>query len=198
MALDPTVGGANSDTYATVAELKTYLANRYPTTTLSAASDAVMENVLRAATRLLDASFDWTGAAVASTQALCWPRSGMTGRTGFAVPTTVNPQALKDAQCEFACGLYAGDRLSDNPALKTISSEQSVTSIKAGSLALTFAGQSFQSLEAFDAYVRSLSANMRYLSRIVPDAVRQLLIPSWYLQPSIKRPVLFSAGGTRC
>ncbi len=197
MPLITTPGAANADSYADVTELATYLANRYPTTALSSADPTTVQtNVMRAACRLLDASFDWTGGAVDDVQALCWPRTGMTGRTGFGVPTSGAasiPQALKDAQCEFACGLYAGDRLSDNPDLKIIGSESQITSLKAGSLALTFGGQTFSTYEAFDAYVRSIGPGMRYLSKVVPDAVRQLLIPSWYLAKSIKQRFLFTA-----
>lgn len=191
MALDVTVGGASANSYADLTYLNAYLTNRYPSTPLAAAADAVKEAVLIAATRLLDASFAWTGGAVADTQALCWPRTGMIGRTGFTVPTTVNPQPLKDAQCEFACALYAGDRLSDNPDLKVIGSETTLTSLKAGSLSLSFGGGSFSSLESFDAFVRSLNSDLNYLSKLVPDAVRLLLVPSWFIQASIRRPLVF-------
>lgn len=195
MALDTTPGGATSNSYADTDELDTYLASRFPSTTLAAAADGVKENVMIAACRLLDASFKWTGGAVDSTQVLAWPRTGMVGRTGYAVPTDAIPQALKDAQCEFAVALYQGDRISDNPALKIIGSETTVQSIKAGSLALSFGGGTFSSLEAFDAYVRSLSPDFNYLSKIVPDAVRLLLVQSWYSTPSLKRALLFSPTG---
>jgi hypothetical protein len=196
MALDTTPGAASADSYASLTELATYLANRYPSTTLAAADSTNQEGAMRAGARLLDLGFAWTGFAVDDVQALAWPRRGMVTMNGFPIPTsgaTSIPVQLKDAQMEFAVALYKGDRLSDNPSLKIIGSETSVQSIKAGPLALSFGGGTFSSMESFDAFVRSMNSDLKYLSKLVPDAVRYLLVPSWFKQPSIARPLIFGA-----
>lgn len=188
MALIETVGAANANTYATQAELEAYLATRLPTMTLAAASNSVKEAALRMAARLLDASFDWTGTAVDETQALCWPRSGMLTRNGYSIPTTTIPQALKDAQCEFAAQLYAADRVGDNAVAK-----QGITSVQAGSVQVSFREVSESDPDSVDMLLRRLGSDLQWASNTVPDAVRQLLVASWWRQHTIKRPVEFGA-----
>lgn len=180
MAVDATVGGANADTYATVAEADAYHAARLHATSWSGATTPTKEAALKEACRLLDAAFPWTGAAVASTQALCWPRSGMSDRNGFAIATTVIPKALKDAQAEFARQLIDADRAADNDAEK-----QGLTSVKAGPVALTFRDSSVKSDE--DLRAQEVGA----INRIVPDAVRLLLVTSWYTQPTTQQVAVF-------
>lgn len=185
MALVTTPGAADADSYATVAEFDTYWAARTPKLTwIATATNDQKEAALRTAAWLLDSLFTWTGTAVDATQALTWPRSGMLNRNGFAIPTTVNPGELKRAQCEFAGQLGAGDRLVDNAALKA-----GVTSVKAGSVAVSFK----EIDESADETIRRMGSDLFYVSKTVPDAVRQLLVPGWYVEASIKRPFIFGA-----
>jgi len=186
MALDPTVGGANANTYATLAEFNDYAAVRVPQLAwFIAASDAEKEAALQAATRALDAYFIWLGTAVDATQALTWPRSGLVSRNGFAIATTAIPRDLKEAQCEFAMQLGSGDRLSDNSAQK-----KGITSLKAGDVALSFAeAQGNSSYETADVTIRKAQSDLAYLA--APDEVRRLLVPSWFKQGSVKRPFVF-------
>lgn len=189
MALDTTVGGASANSYATLTEFNTYADSRLPAVTwFATATDAQKEAALIMGARLLDAMFAWTGAAVDSVQVLCWPRSGMLTRNGFSIDTTENPQALKDAQCEFALQLGAGDRVSDNDAVK-----QGISSVTAGSVSVEFKDVSEDTAESVDMILRRMGSDFNYLNKTVPDAVRQLLVPSWYSQPSIKRPMVFKA-----
>jgi len=191
MALIETPGSASANTYATLAELNAYAANRVPALTwFTAATDAQKEAALQAAARSLDACFTWTGTAVDDIQALTWPRSGMTTRNGFAIATTVVPVDLKNAQCEMALQLGAGDRLGDNDPLR-----KGVTSLKAGSVALTFSDVQGQqsSREAADVAIRKMQSDLNYVSNVVPDEVRRLLVPSWFAQPNISRPTIFEA-----
>jgi hypothetical protein len=193
MSLDTTVGGASANSFASVAEYKTYWGARLFNTVPLAQTDPNIEVGLKWGCLLLSACFRWTGAAVDDVQALPWPRSGMLSLTGFAIPTTVNPQQLKNAQCEWAGQLFSGDRTVDNAALKVIGSQTQLTAIKAGPVSLSFGGQTFSNIESFDAYVRSLGSDFDYLSKIVPDGVRVLLVPTWYIHASIKRKLVFGA-----
>lgn len=192
MPLIPTPGAVDANTYASLAEFNAYAAARVPALAwFTTATDPQKEAALQAAARELDACFAWTGSAVDEVQALTWPRSGMLTRNGFAIATTVIPQDLKNAQCEFALQLGAGDRLGDNSAL-----EKGITSLKAGSVALTFSdvkSQQSSTVEAADIAVRRKQSDLNYLASVVPDEVRRLLVPSWFTQNSVSRPVLFEA-----
>lgn len=194
MALTTTPGSATADSYATLAEFNTYMASRVPNPTwFATATDAQKEAALKYAAILLDSMFAWTGGAVDSTQARAWPRTGMLTRNGFTIPTsgvTSIVTDLKNAQCEFAAQLGAGDRLSDNDALR-----QGITSVKAGSVAVTFKTVESSSVESADVAIMMQQARMHYLNKTVPDAVRFLLVPSWYTEASVRRPALFGAIG---
>lgn len=97
----------------------------------------------------------WTGAVATATQALAWGRTGMYDRLGRAIASTTIPQELKDATSELAGQLGSlGDRTLDNDI-----ATQGITSLKAGSVALTFKDV--------------ISA------QVLPDAVLNLLPPSW-------------------
>lgn len=195
MALVETPGSATADTYATLAEFEAYAANRLPALAwFAAAADTVKEAALRAAARELDAAFDWTGAAVDAVQALTWPRSGMLTRNGFAIASTVIPVPLKQAQCEFALQIGASDRLGDNDSLK-----KGITSLKAGSVALTFSdaiGNKGANYDSADIAIRRQQSDLNYVSDVVPDEVRRLLVGSWFTQNSVKQPIVFFAGGS--
>ena len=190
MSLDTTPGSPTQDSYATLAEFETYAASRLPALSwFTSATDPQKEAALRAAARELDACFAWTGTAVDDTQALTWPRSGMLTRNGYSIATTAIPNDLKNAQCEFALQLGAGDRLADNDPLK-----KGITSIKAGSVALTFSDvQGKATKESADVFIRKQQSDLNYVSDVVPAEVRRLLVPSWYTQNSISRPFIFEA-----
>lgn len=96
----------------------------------------------------------WTGEISTSTQALPWGRKSMYDRLGRAIAENVIPQELKDATAELAGQLEANDRTLDNDIIV-----QGITSVKAGSVALTFKNN----IEA----------------QVLPDAVVNLLVPSW-------------------
>lgn len=192
MALIETPGSATANTYATLAEFNAYAVNRVPTLTwFTTATDPQKEAALQAAARELDACFTWTGVAVDDVQALTWPRSGMLTRNGFPIATTVIPVDLKEAQCEMALQLGASDRLGDNSAFK-----KGITSLKAGSVALSFSdvqGSQNSNIEAADIAIRKKQSDLNYVSDVVPDEVRRLLVPSWFAQPSVKRDIVFEA-----
>ena len=193
MSINATPGDPNANSYALYAEYQTYWGSRLFNTVPLAATQPTAETSLMWACRLLDSIFRWTGAAVNATQALTWPRNGMLSMNKFPIGPTTIPQQLKNAQCEFAGILLSGDRTTDNPDTKVIGSQLQLTSVRAGSVALTFAGDTFSSLESFDAFVRSLGMDIAYLSKAMPDSVRIQIPPSWYVQATLKRKILFGA-----
>lgn len=199
MPLVTTPGAADADSYASFDEYTAYWTARGFNTAQLAAQQADVENLMRWATRLMDSIFTWTGSAVNSVQALAWPRSGMLTPNGFVIGTTTIPVQLKNAECEFAGILISGDRTADDPSLKVIGSETMLDSVKAGPVMLKFGGGNFTTREAFEAFVRSLGSDLAYLSKAMPDSVRQLIPPSWYVQATLKRKIIFgAAGGSTC
>ena len=96
----------------------------------------------------------WTGEIATTTQSLAWGRIGTYDRLGREIPSNVIPQELKDATAELAGQLGNADRTLDNDI-----SVQGITSIKAGSVALTFKDM--------------------IQSQVLPDMVVNLLVPSW-------------------
>lgn len=96
----------------------------------------------------------WTGTIATETQALLWGREGMYDSRGVLITSNVIPQELKDATAELAGQLELSDRTLDNDIIV-----QGITSVKAGSVALTFK-------ENIDA-------------QVLPDAVINSLVPGW-------------------
>lgn len=152
VVLDSTVGGTTSNSYATVAEAQAYFDTRLP---LSGWDDADSQDVLlMMATRVLDAYLQpykelvpaqkgspayyrvraqWTGAPATATQRLAWPRINMKDMNGNDIPSDVIPDDLKDTVAELAGQLGTTDTTLDNSVIV-----QGLTSVKAGSVALTF------------------------------------------------------------
>lgn len=199
MAIDTTVGGKNAQSYATVDDFKTYRTYRLPANTaVTAATDPVIEAALVVGARFLDQDFTWTGTAVdpasddaTEHQSMCWPRNGMLTRNGFSIAGTALPRELKDAQCEIAFLLISGvDLVSDDAAMAA-----GLTSVRAGSVSLSFQREQLSTKEGLDSFMRRFNSEFNYLSRQVTSEVRRILVPSWFEQPSIVRPVLFAATG---
>jgi hypothetical protein len=178
LTIEATPGHASANSYGTVAEANAYFEARVPLDPVWPTSGEPAKAALIMATRVLDSlsvarrrlyrdggggphdrpyyvtSRAWTGTVATATQALAWPRIGMFDRLGRAIADTVVPQDLKNAQFELAGQLLIGDRTLDNDI-----SLQGITSVKAGSVAVTF---------------RDLIAR-----QVLPDAVLELLVPSW-------------------
>jgi hypothetical protein len=173
-AIIATAGASNANSYETLLEAQAYFDARLP---VAGWDDADDQNVLLLmATRVLNAIAmpfkqlipasggnpayyrirrTWTGAPATTTQALAWPRTGMYDANGNAIPSNVIPQALKDAESELAGQLGTADRTLDNDVIV-----QGITSVRAGSVALTFKDM----IE----------------TRVLPDAVWNLMPPSWF------------------
>lgn len=168
----PTPGDANANSYLTVQEAQDYFDARLP---ISQWVDADSQELLIVmATRVFDALFSprrllvrdaqsgfyyrtfptWTGSPASTTQSLSWPRSGMYTRNGGIILSTVIPLEIKDAVAELAGQLAIGDRTLDNDVIA-----QGITSIKAGSVSLSFKND--------------------FEFNTIPGIVRGLLVPSW-------------------
>lgn len=163
-----------ANSYCTVEEADAYHDARLHATDWLVSGDVKAAAVVMA-TRLLDAYYSWTGsvltapptpglpqgayrawtgAASTETQALCWPRTGMYSRNGYALGSGEIPQPLKDATAEFARQLIAADRTLDSDA-----EVQGLRSVRAGSVTIAFRDM--------------------ITSKAIPDAVHTLLVPSW-------------------
>lgn len=193
LTLVTTPGAANANSYADLDEAREYIATRLPT--VADPGDETLKAWLIAGTRETDNCFAWTGAATdPDVQALAWPRTGMLNKNGGAIASTVVPDGVKNAAIEFGIQLGAGDRISDNDVFK-----KGITSIKAGSVALTFADvQGGNSYEGAEVLVRKEQSDLRYVSDVVPAEVRRQLVPGWYTEADIQNGVMFGAMGGGC
>lgn len=187
MALVATPGAANANSYATVAELDTYAATRPGAPAwFATAATADKEAALIMATRMLDGRLNWTGAPTTpATQALGWPRTGMLNRNSYAIDSAVLPLGLVEATCEQALQMGGtGNGLADNDPIN-----QGITSVKAGSVAVTFKEIDESTPESADVQFRKKEQELAWAS--VPDSVRALLVPSWYTTEGVARPLMF-------
>ena len=113
----------------------------------------------------------WTGSISTLTQALAWGRKGMLDRLGRAIAENAIPIELKDATSELAGQLGLGDRTLDNDV-----KVQGITSIKAGSVSLTFK----EIIEA----------------QVLPDMVLNLMPHGWFTDEIVDygvSPIVFEA-----
>jgi hypothetical protein len=186
MSLVATPGASNANSYATVAEADAYHATRLHSETWLDATASEKTAALIMATRLLDAFYSnpainhaigtvappkntiwaWTGTASTSTQVLCWPRIGMLNRNGFAIDSAIIPQELKDAVSEFGWQLLGTDRTLDNEI-----DSKGITQVTAGPITLKFKEDQY--------------------SKVMPDAVQGLLVPSWIVYIYGTLPAVF-------
>lgn len=105
MALTETVGGASSDTYATLVEYQVRATAMG--WTLSGA-DATDEAHMRRAAVALDALWTFVGYRQYEEQARDWPRVTSAVVDGWSVAADIFPRAIKDAQCEMAYLIHGG------------------------------------------------------------------------------------------
>lgn len=173
LVIDATVGGVSANSYETLLEAQDYFDARLPVAgwdnansqdVLLAMATRLLENYAQSLKKLVPAANGiaayylvgrkWTGSPATTTQRLSWPRIGMYDINGNLIPSTVIPEELKEAQSELAGQLGNADRTLDNDVIT-----QGVTSVRAGSVSVTFKDQIFKQL--------------------IPDAVLDLLVPGW-------------------
>lgn len=189
MALVETPGDATANTFATEAEFDAYHALRVPLLGFPTTADATQkEAALRQAAVLLGQLFVWTGSAVDATQALVWPRKGMSTLNGFAILNTVIPDELKNAQSEFAGLIGESDIFSAGGGGSAVA-QQNVSKVKAGSVEVGFGPLNEETL---DLALRMKSPEFGWASDTVPQTVRNLLVPSWWKFEAIGEDVIFA------
>lgn len=193
-------GAVDANSFASLAEYKTYISIRRPQETWFAAAlggttiDTELQIDLLAACPILNVSFDWTGSVSESnlSETLLWPRSGMSYRNGRPILSTVNPLDLKNAQCELAVQIHSANLLADNEVEK-----QGISSVKAGSVEVSFQDRDTLTNEGADIVVRRAGHKFDYLSDSIPRMVRLLLVPSWYREAEsvVSRGFMFEVMG---
>lgn len=136
MSLDPTVGGADSNSYATRTGADAYFADRlYATAWTGEADNAVKDAALITATRLIDRRVCFVGLSVSSTQSLRFPITGLLTRNGYVIPDDELPIDLVHATMELA--LYLLNANSDVSQPNAVA-EQGLIKVKAGPIELGF------------------------------------------------------------
>ena len=130
-----TAGAADANAYADVAFADQYHLNRPAVgTTWAVATTEQKTAALLWATLLLDSLWVWEGYTTSATQALMWPRQGISHRNGWIyLNHETIPLELKNATAEYARQLLVSD-LAGNSDLETMG----VTSMRAGPVAFTF------------------------------------------------------------
>jgi hypothetical protein len=185
--IDDTVGGADANSYEDVAYANAYHDSRYPALVPAwITSGDTPARALIHGTRLMEALFSgrkvyvaatsgvnaqpamivtmrkWKGEPATTTQRLAFPRIGLKDNNGNDIASDVMPWQLKDALAE-----YAGQLLRQDFTLDNSTAVKGITSVKAGSVAVTFKD---------DVAV----------SKPIPDAVLNLIPPSWFEDESIE------------
>lgn len=113
MPIDATVGGTASNSYVSLEDANTYFSTRLHAETWTSASDADKEAALITATNIIDWYYTYKGGKTASTQALQWPRAGVTvGNETY--PSNSLPKELIMATCELAMVSIDEDVTADN------------------------------------------------------------------------------------
>lgn len=173
VTLVATAGAANANSYLTQVQAQAYFDTRLFTEAWATSSSK--DKALMMATRILDkfgqpykyfvparngvaAHYrtrpQWTGAPATTTQRLAWPRTGMVDMNGNEVSSSTIPDALVEATAELALQLIPEDRTLDNDV-----SVLGLTSLKAGPVSMSFK-------DVIE-------------SKVIPDAVWNLIPPSW-------------------
>lgn len=192
--VNATVGSASANSYTTRAEADLYYTNRLFSASWTGSTEAIKDAALIMATRVLDMMLSpykyfvppttgvnaqlgyyrtrpqWTGAPVDNIQRLAWPRSGMFDRNGNEISELVLPIELKEAIAELAGQLITADRTLDNDI-----AAQGITDIKAGPVGLSFAPGGTS-------------------TKMLPDAVLFMLVPSWVTAEIIEWSISSSIG----
>lgn len=143
VTLDATVGGANANSFTTVAEADAYHNNLlYASAWTSATVDDKARALITATRLIVDAiNIDgWLGYPVDTVQRLPYPRSGVYTRRGNnLILTNEIPQDLKDATAEYGRRLLEQGQLPDEP-LESAAAD--LKRLKAGPVELEFFGNS--------------------------------------------------------
>jgi len=124
-AIDATVGGANSNSYLTLADANTYFGDRLYTTKWDDADDDTKTKALLQATKRLETEeYYGTKEDTTTPQKLSFPRVDIGELDGIDLDGTI-PQQLKDAQCETALFMLSNDITQKDINIGSIKKERS-------------------------------------------------------------------------
>jgi len=138
MALDVTPGGANSDSYISVADADAYHAAHGSAGWTG--SDTVKEEAIRRATLWVDGHYQtrFPGSPLnGRDQALQWPRSGATDYNGLAVDQSSIPREVASATAEAALRELA---VPDSLTPDFVKSSSDVRREKVGEIEVSYGG----------------------------------------------------------
>lgn len=136
MALDATIGGADSNSFVTRQQADDYFADRLYATNWTSATDASKDAALVTASRRIDEE-EFVGIRASISQALKWPRSGalwdetvsFSDEYGNVYSSNEIPKPVRDAVCEYALLLLGSDILKESKL-------QNFSKIKVGDIEL--------------------------------------------------------------
>lgn len=190
VTLIATPGAANSNSYSTLIDAVAYWETRLHPEAWDDSDDQTVALIM--ATRMIDLLLQpykklvraeskfgsserdyylirptWTGSPSTAVQKLAWPRNGMYNRNGILIPNMVIPSELAEATAELAGQLSVSNRLEESDIVA-----QGITSVKAGSVAVTFKNDSKQ-------------------IDVLPQVVLDMLVPTW-LTPEGMEPVNYA------
>ncbi len=135
VTIDATIGGASSNSYATLAQADTFHESNLYSSDWDDATDDQKNRGLVMATRMLDDFFDWLGGAVGATQALLWPRIDVPNHFGVEYGSDELPEELIDATAYVAFRLI---QESGDPEAASGAGSAGVQRMKAGPVDFTF------------------------------------------------------------
>jgi len=114
ITLIATAGASDANAYCTLAEFNTYWDSKVNvSSSITNALPATKNAAIVWATRLFDERVDWTGVKTSESQALRFPRIGVTDRDGYLFSQDSIPIWLKNGTAEFAGYLILSDRTDD-------------------------------------------------------------------------------------
>jgi hypothetical protein len=131
--IDATVGGASSNSYATLVEADAYFEDRIGYEDWPSYSDGRQESALILATQILEEERYIGQKLNLDTQALLWPRYNVVDSQGRWYPTDAIPQKVKDAECELAFSIL--DKTFSSPTASTSPTQGGLSRIERISIA---------------------------------------------------------------
>lgn len=159
-SFDSTVGGSNSNSYATVTAFADYYGGRMDVAEATSAATLTLQQALVMATFRLDAE-EYVGAAVTTTQALKWPRwyAWKANRLDYEDETAV-PERVQRATFELALHYLRNTSAQSDIGLEPYQN------VSIGPLAVT--PRTDRRASALPAYVAALLTDLRLGGSAVP------------------------------
>lgn len=106
-------GLIDANSYISLSDASSYVADHGNSSTWSAAADASKEEALRLGTQYIDLKYGnrYIGRKATRDQALCWPRLTVVDADGYSYDSNEIPNCLKQATVEAALRVIEGDDL---------------------------------------------------------------------------------------